>query len=160
MEENSWISFSLFFLPVVVLLVWFGATSRVIQEVRTHKTFVLNNPTKMNRLFLSDGGEENERGGNNPFTLKFLGSWHSTWPMPPNKNKSNSNKLVVMLIINHVKRKDAFQYLTVCWCHATTYSCKFMWLCIKYFKSYKGAFPETSRFTRCWESEITGNRRI
>jgi len=64
------------------------------------------------------------------------------------------NKLVVMLIINHVKRKDAFQYLTVCWCHATTYSCKFMWLCIKYFKSYKGAFPETSCFEKVKSQEI------
>ena len=40
---------------------------------------------------------------------------------------------------------DAIIILTVCWCNAATQLCKLMWLCIKYFKSYKGTFPEPWR---------------
>ena len=53
-------------------------------------------------------------------------------------------------IVNHVKRIDTFQnFLSACCCDAATQLCKFLWLYIKYFKSYKGTFPKTSWFFRC-----------
>ena len=42
-----------------------------------------------------------------------------------------------------------FKISTACWCDVVAQLCKFLWLYIKYFKSYKGTFVKTSGFFRC-----------
>ena len=40
----------------------------------------------------------------------------------------------------------------MCWYNANTHSCKFIWRCIKYFKSYKGTFPQTACCRLCQQN--------
>ena len=49
-----------------------------------------------------------------------------------------------------------FICFAMCWYNANTHSCKFIRRCIKYFKSYKGTFPQTS----CCASKIHTNESL